>query len=298
MRLNTVKKTGTLQLDSPPATGPLDLRDKHSLQAILCAMAEIDRIRALQKPSHKSHARAQLLQEMIVTALGVDSFAAAEQALASAQRKRVAASIKTLLERTAIREKRAAKQRVWEEVQEARRQARERKDDTRRKIIIGGTIIAAIRDKVPAAPAILNSIQARLPAQKWQLVEPVFTPSDDEKFLAEFLQEKPPDIAALAARGEAGTGQLVTIYHEIEAKIEKVLDLTQAWNGVDQRQQRAMDARRKITVGGTILASIREADVIAPALLQLLDERIASVRDREAVRVALPLAEFRPRGRP
>ncbi len=145
MRLNTVKKTGTLQLDSPPATGPLDLRDKHSLQAILCAMAEIDRIRALQKPSHKSHARAQLLQEMIVTALGVDSFAAAEQALASAQRKRVAASIKTLLERTAIREKRAAKQRVWEEVQEARRQARERKDDTRRKIIIGGTIIAAHR---------------------------------------------------------------------------------------------------------------------------------------------------------
>ena len=297
MRLNTVKKTGTLRLDGPPATGPLDLRHGRSLQAMLRATAEIERIRALQKPSHKSHARAQFLQEMLVTALGVDSFAAAEQALALAQRQRVASSIKTLLDRAGIREKQAAKKRAREEVQEARRQARERKDDTRRKIIVGGTIIAAIRDKVPATLAILNSIQARLPVAKWQFVEPVFIPSDDEKFLAEFLQEKPPDVAALVASGEVGKGQLVTLYHETEAKIEKALDLSQTWNGIDQRRQRAADARRKITVGGAVLASIREADVTAPALLQLLDERVVSVRDRDAVRVVLRLAEFRPRGR-
>ncbi len=297
MRLNTVKKARSLQPDAPSATGPLDLRHKRSLQTMLRARAEIERIRALQKPSHKSHARQQFLQDMIVTALGVDSFAAAEQALASAQRQRVAASIKNMLGRAAIREKQAAKQRVRAELQEARRQARERKDDARRKIIIGGTIIAAMRDGVPNKTALLESIKARLPAEKWRFVEPVFTPSEDEKFLAG-LQELPSLDPAKIAAGVSDSRQLVSLYQNTEAQLERALDLAQSWNDPEQRRQRAADAHRKTMIGGAVLASIREADVTAPALRQLLDERVVSVRDREAVRVVLPLAEFRPRGRP
>ena len=297
MRLNTVKKAGSLQPDAPSATEPLDLRHKRLLQAMLRAMAEIERIRTLQKPSHKSHARQQLLQDMIVKALGVDSFEAAEKALASAQRQRVAASIKNMLDRAAIREKQAVKRRGREELQEARRQARERKDDTRRKIIVGGTIIAAIRDGVPNKTTLLESIKARLPAEKWRFVEPVFTPSEDEKFLAG-LQELPSIDPAKIAAGVSDSRQLVSLYQNTEAQLERALDLAQSWNDPEQRRQRAADAHRKTMIGGAVLASIREADVTAPALRQLLDERVVSVRDREAVRVVLPLAEFRPRGRP
>ena len=297
MRLNTTKKAGSLQPDGPSATGPRDLRHKRSLQAMLRATAEIERIRALQKPSHKSHARQQVLQDMLVTALGVDSFAAAEQALASAQRQRVAAAIKDLLDRAAIREKQAAKKRVREELQEARRQARERKDDARRKIIIGGTIIAAIRDGVPLKTALLDGIKARLPVEKWRFVEPVFTPSDDEKFLAWCQDMTQLDPAKFTARFSE-RGQLVKLYQDTEVKIERALDLAQSWNDPEQRRQRAADAHRKAMVGGVVLASIREADATAPALRQLLDERIVSMRDRDAVLVVLPLAEFGPRGRP
>jgi hypothetical protein len=297
MRLNTVKKAGSLQPDAPSATGPLDLRHKRSLQTMLRATAEIERIRALQKPSHKSHARQQLLQDMIVTALGVDNFAAAEQALASAQRQRVASSIKDLLDRAAIREKQAAKKRVREELQEARRQARERKNDARRKIIIGGTIIAAMRDGVPNKTALLEGIKARLPAEKWRFVEPVFTPSEDEKFLAWAATIPGIDPAKIAA-GISDSRQLVSLYQNTETQLERALGLAQSWNDPEQRRQRAADAHRKTMIGGAVLASIREADATAPVLLQLLDERVVSVRDREAVRAILPLAEFRPRGRP
>ncbi len=296
MRLNTVKKAATLQPDDPSATGPLDLSHGRSLQAMLRALAEIARIGALQKPSHKSHARAQLLQDMLVKSLGVDSFAAAAQALASAQRHRVAASIKTLLDRAALREKQAAKQRVRAELHEARRQLRERKDDTRRKIIIGGTIIAAIRDGVPKKTALLESLKARLPAQKWQFVEPVFTPSEDEKFLAWAATIPGIDPAKIAA-GISDSRQLVKLYQDTETQLERALDLAQSWNDPEQRRQRAADAHRKAMVGGAVLACIREADATAPALFQLLDERIVSMRDREAVRVVLPLAEFRPQDR-
>jgi hypothetical protein len=297
MRLNTATKAGTIWPDDSPATGPLDLRHKRSLQTMLHAMAEIERIRALKKPSHKSYAREQFLQDMIVKALGVDSFAAAQKALARAQGQRVAASIKNLLDRAEIREKRAAKKRVRKELSEARQQARERKDDARRKIIIGGTIIAAIRDGVPNKAALLESIKSRLSAHNWRFVEPIFTPSEDEKFLAG-LQELPGiDPAKFAARFSE-RGQLVSLYRDTEAKLERALDLAQSWNDPEQRRQRAADAHRKAMIGGAVLASIREADATAPALLQLLDERVVSVRDREAVRVVLPLAEFRPRGRP
>jgi len=296
MHLNTVKKAGTLCLDGAPATGSLDLRHKRSLQAMLRAMAEIERIRALQKPSHKSRTREQFLQDMIVKALGVDSFAAAQKALALAQRQRIAASIKNLLDRAEIREKQAATKRVREEVQEARRQARERKDDTRRKIIIGGTIIAAIRDGVPLKAALLDTIKGRLPAQNWRFVEPVFTPSEDEKFLA-WLQELPGIDPAKIAAGVSDSRQLVSLYRNTEAQLERALDLAQSWNDPEQRRQRAADVHRKAMIGGAVLASIREEDATAPALRQLLDERVVSVRDREAVRAVLPLAEFRPRGR-
>jgi hypothetical protein len=297
MRLNTAKKAGSLQPDAPSTTGPLDLRHKRSLQTMLRARAEIERIKALQKPSHKSHARQQFLQDMIVTALGVDSFAAAEKALASAQRQRIAASIKTLLDRAAIREKQAAKQRVRAEVQEARRQARERKNDARRKIIIGGTIIAAIRDGVANKTALLESIKARLPAEKWRFVEPVFTPSEDEKFLA-WVQKIPSIDPAKIAAGISDSRQLVSLYQNTETQLERALDLAQSWNDPEQRRQRAADAHRKAMIGGAVLASIRDEDATALALRQLLDERVVSVRDREAVRVVLPLAEFRPRARP
>lgn len=297
MRLNTVKKAGALWPDGSPAAGPLDLRHKRSLQTLLRAMAEIERIRTLQKPSHKSHAREQLLQDMIVAAIGVDSFAVAEKALALAQRQRVAASIKNMLDRAEIREKRAAKKRVREEVSEARRQARERKDDTRRKIIIGGTIIAAIRDGVPNKAALLENIKNRLSPQNWRFVEPIFTPSDDENFLAG-LQDMTLIDPAKRAAGLSDGGQVVKLYQETEAELERALDLAQSWNDPEQRRQRAAAAHRKAMIGGAVLASIRDKDAAAPVLLQLLDERVVSVRDREAVRVVLPLAEFWPRGRP
>ena len=297
MRLNTAKKAGTLWQDDTPETGPLDLRHgKRPLQTIARIMAEIDRIRALQKPSKKSRAREQLLQEMIVKALGVDSFEAAEKALANARRQRVADSIKNMLDRAEIRGKRAAKKRVREEVSEARRQARERKNDARRKIIVGGTIITAIRDKVPAAPAILSNIQARLPAGKWQFVEPIFTPSDDEKFLA-YIQGIARIDPVKIATGASDRGQLVPLYRDTEAQLERALDLAQSWNDPEQRRQRAADAHPKALVGGAVLAPIREEDATTPALLQLLKERVGSTRDREAIRAVLPLAEFRPRDR-
>lgn len=297
MRLNTAQKAGTIWPDDSPAARPLDLRHKRSLQTMLHAKAEIERIRALKKPSHKSRAREQFLQDMIVKALGVDSFAAAQKALAIAQRQRVAASIKNLLDRAEIREKRAAKKRVRKEVSEARQQARERKDDTRRKIIIGSTIIAAIRNGVPMKEALLESLKSRLPAQNWRFVEPVFTPSEDEKFLA-WLQELPGIDPAKIAAGVSDSRQLVSLYRNTETQLERALDLAQSWNDPEQRRQRAADAHRKAMIGGAVLASIREEDASAPALLQLLDERVVSVRDREAVRAVLPLAEFRPRGRP
>ena len=296
MRLNTVKKAGTFWPDGSSTTGPLDLRHGRSLQTMLRALAEIDRIRGLQKPSHKSHARAQLLQEMIVTALGVDSFATAEKVLTEAQRQRVASSIEAMLNRAATREKKAATKRVRAEAQEARRQVRERKDDTRRKIIIGGTIIAAIRGGVPGKAALLESIKSRLSTPNWQFAEPIFTPSDDDHFLAWARTITHLDPAKLAAQ-YSDRGQLVSLYQDTEVQLERALDLAQAWNDPEQRRQRGADARRKIMVGGAILAAIREEDATASMLLQLLDERIVSVRDREAVRVVLPLAEFRPRPR-
>lgn len=297
MRLNTTKKASSLQPDAPSATGPLDLSDGRSLQALLRAKAEIERIGALQKPSHKSYARAQLLQDMLVKSLGVDSFAAAAQALALAQRQRVAASVKNMLDRATLREKRAAKQRVRAELQEARRQTRERKDDARRKIIVGGTIIAAMRDGVPEKAALLEGLKARLLAHEWRFVEPVFTPSEDEKFLAG-LQELPSIDPAKIAAGVSNSRQLVSLYRDTEVQLERALGLAQSWNDPEQRRQRAADAHRKAMIGGAVLASIREADATALVLRQLLDERVVSVRDREAVRVVLPLAEFRPRGRP
>ena len=296
MRLNTVKKAGTFWPDGSSTTGPLDLRHGRSLQTMLRALAEIDRIRGLQKPSHKSHARAQLLQEMIVSALGVDSFATAEKVLTEAQRQRVASSIEAMLNRAATREKKAATKRVREQAQEARRQARERKDDTRRKIIIGGTIIAAIRGGVPGEEALLESIKSRLPALNWQFVEPIFTPPDDDHFLAWARTILHLDQAKFAEQFSE-RGKLVSLYRDTEAQLERALDLAQAWNDPEQRRQRAADARRKIMVGGAILASIREEDATAPMLLQLLDERVVSVRDREAVRAVLPLADLRPRTR-
>ena len=297
MRLNTATKANTIWPDDAPAARPLDLRHKRSLQTMLHAKAEIERIRALKKPSHKSRAREQFLQDMIGKALGVDSFAAAQKALARAQRQHVAASIKNLLDRAEIREKRAAKKRVRKELSEARQQARERKNDTRRKIIIGGTIIAAIRDGVPNKAALLENIKSRLSAQNWQFAEPIFTPSEDENFLV-WLQELPGiDPVQFAARFSE-TGQQVSLYRDTEAKLERALDLAQSWNDPEQRRQRAADAHRKAMIGGAVLASIREADAAAPALLQLLDERVVSIRDREAVRVVLPLADLRPRSRP
>ncbi len=257
-----------------------------------------------------------MLQDLIVKAMGVESFPEAKKALAAARRKRVSASIETMLDRAAMRELKAAKARAKTaekrdrmialaalaqaviSAREAKQRALARKDDARRKIIIGGTIITAILDNAPGGPALLEGLRARLGEVGWRSVEPIFNPSEDEKFLAEFLQGKPPDVAALAAIGEAGKSQLVKVYHETEAKIEKALDLAQTWNGVDQRQQRAADARRKITVGGAVIAAIREKDATAPALLQLLNNRIGSTRDRETVRAILPIGEFRPVGRP
>ncbi|OYV35006.1 MAG: hypothetical protein B7Z80_19690 [Rhodospirillales bacterium 20-64-7] len=163
--------------------------------------------------------------------------------------------------------------------------------------IIGGTIIAAIRDGVPKKEALLENIKARLPAQNWRFIEPVFTPSEDEKFLAG-LPELPGIDPAKIAAGVSDSRQLASLYRNTEAQLERALDLAQSWNDPEQRRQRAMDAHRKAMIGGAVLASIREEDATAPALRQLLDERVASVRDREAVRVVLPLAEFRPRDRP
>ncbi|MDE2344199.1 MAG: hypothetical protein KGL63_12555 [Betaproteobacteria bacterium] len=260
-------------------------------------MGEIDRIMALTKPSKKSREREQILRDLIFNALKVDSLEAAVKALAVIKRQRVSSSIKTVLDHAKARDKRAAKRRVQEEARKAKEAALARKDDARRKIIVGGTIIAAILDSAPGSLTLLDGLKARLGDAGWRSVESVFTLSDDEKFVAEFLQETAPEPGALAVNGESGKGELVKLYHDVEAKIEKALDLTQTWNGTDQRQQRAADARRKITFGGAVIAAIREGDAIAPSLLQLLDSRIGSTRDREAVRSILPIGEFRPRGR-
>jgi hypothetical protein len=203
-----------------------------------------------------------------------------------------------MLDRAEMREQRTIKRRIKEEGSKARDRVLTRKNDARQKIIVGGTVITAILDSAPGAQALLEGLRARLGDAGWRSVEPIFTLSDDEKFLAEFVQAPPPDVAALAISGAAVKGDLVKLYHEADAKIEKALDLAQSWNGVDQRQQRAADARRKITVGGAVIAAIREEDATAPALLQLLDTRIGSTRDRETVRAILPIGEFRPRGRP
>lgn len=298
MRLNTVRKAGTLWDRRAPNKGPLDLHHgKRDLQTMERAMGEIDRIMALTKPSKKSREREQILRDLIFNALKVDSLEAAVKALAVIKRQRVSSSIKTVLDHAKARDKRAAKRRVQEEARKAKEAALARKDDARRKIIVGGTIIAAILDSAPGSLTLLDGLKARLGDAGWRSVESVFTLSDDEKFVAEFLQETAPEPGALAVNGESGKGELVKLYHDVEAKIEKALDLTQTWNGTDQRQQRAADARRKITFGGAVIAAIREGDAIAPSLLQLLDSRIGSTRDREAVRSILPIGEFRPRGR-
>lgn len=311
---------------------------KRPIQAMERVVAEIERISALKKPQKRSLQRAIILEEWLYKALGVGNFEQAKNALVDARRQRVSTSIEQIIDRAALREVRAAKAqakreeriqdraalqevkeaktrakaadkkakmdaraavaKAVENAREAKKRAMARKDDARQKIIVGGTIIAAILDSAPGSLTLLDGLKARLGDAGWRSVESVFTLSDDEKFLAEFLQEKGPDIDAIVASGEVGKADLVRLFHEAGARIEKALDLTQTWNGTDQRQQRAADARRKITVGGAVITSIREGDAIAPALLQLLDSRIGSTRDREAVRSVLPIGEFRPRGRP
>ncbi len=317
MSLNTTKKVLDIKRLTSPENRNVNLmsgnRDIDALERI---KDEIDRISALIKPSKKSHMRQRLLQDALVNALHVDSYSEAEKTLITLRRKRVSASIERVLDRAAISKVKAAKSRLVgttkvakskasmevakavADAREAMKRARARKDDARQKIIIGGTIISAILDSAPGSLTLLDGLKVRLGEAGWKSVEPIFTPADDEKFLAEFVQEREPDIDALAAGGEVGRAELARLFHDAGARVERALDLAQTWNGTDQRQQRAADARRKITVGGAVIASIREGDSIAPALLQVLDSRIGSTRDRVAVRAILPIGEFRPKGRP
>ena len=295
------------QTSLPQADPSWRLQDKRYLQAMGMITAEIERIRAMKKPSRKSYLREKMLEEMLTKAVGLDDLQEAEKALALAYRQRVSASIKGMLNRAQrAEEKRVlratiatvkkesarakdAKMRARFKARQAREQERARKLDTRRKIIIGGTVIAAIRDGYPGGEALIKRIEDNLGNSinfgfraYFAKPEEIIFPSYDE-FMALITSVQDRDLAKY--------------YHEIEALEEKALDAAQSQNDPEQRRKRASDNHRKIIVGGAVLGAIHKGDSAAPALLQLLNERVGSTRDREAIRAVLPLAEFRPRDR-
>ena len=300
------------QTSLPQADPSWRLQDKRYLQAMGMITAEIERIRAMKKPSRKSYLREKMLEEMLTKAVGVDDLQEAEKALALAYRQRVSASIKGMLNRAQrAEEKRVlratiatvkkesarakdAKIRARFKARQAREQERARKLDTRRKIIIGGTVIAAIRDGYPGGDALIERIEDNLANQIRGGFRSIFAASVQEEFWTEFFNFDAESEYLESVRPQV----LVRLYHELEAQQEKALDAAQSRNDPEQRQKRTADNHQKIIVGGAVLGAIHKGDSAAPALLQLLNERIGATRDRVTVRAILPIGEFRPGGRP
>jgi hypothetical protein len=195
-----------------------------------------------------------------------------------------------MVNKATSRDKSAAQKRVKAALKDARERVLVRRMDARRKIIIGGTIAAAIRDGIPEVrdiPELLRTYAAS--PSEWNYVEPLFAPQyvpgDETGSLP--IEPSIPD-------NWSDKENLTRIYRENQAKLESARETAQAVNGEDRRKHMAGDARRKIIVGGAILKILGEGDGHSPALLSLLDKRIGSQRDREAVRAVLPLSEYRP----
>ena len=273
-------------------TLPVQSRKK-IVRSLAKLVAEINRIGTLQKPSWKSRQREQDLRDTLSKSFGMATLEAAESALASARRGLVAGSINDMVSKAARRDKSAAQKRVRAGLKDARDRVLVRRMDARRKIIIGGTIAAAIRDGIPEEGAIKEMIRTRASSpSEWSYVEPLFASE-----YAAGDEVGSPSMEPSVPANWSDKESLARAYRENQAKRESARDVVQAVNGEDRRQRMAGDARRKIIVGGAILKMIGEEAGLSPALLSLLDKRIGSQRDREAVRAVLPLAEFRPQER-
>jgi hypothetical protein len=138
-----------------------------------------------------------------------------------------------------------------------------RKKDARAKIIIGGTIGAAIREKVPQAAAIAEMLKASLSAYDWKTIVPALSPS--------VQPDSPFSFPVMMADQR---------------------------NSTDEIERRKQAAHQKIIIGGAVIAALKKDEPLAAAMIDLLNQRIGSLRDRETVRSVAPIPEFREiRGR-
>lgn len=168
--------------------------------------------------------------------------------------------------------------------------------EARQRIIVGSTVVGAIRDAVPATLTILELLQRRITGgTDWHFVQPIFYRSNVSRFLADFLFDYDaewPDPSALNF-----------IYQINKGELEQGTDPTQSGNGsvsgnegaqafpetlANPRQQRAADARRKIIIGCAVLTAIRDGDAATPVILALLDDRVATQRHRDIIRSIFP----------
>lgn len=82
---------------------------------------------------------------------------------------------------------------------------------------------------------------------------------------------------------------LLTEYRETERAIDQLMARAELQAARQRHTARKHDTRRKIIVGGAILAALRDGSPESQMILDLLNRRINAVRDRVIVAETIPL---------
>jgi hypothetical protein len=133
-----------------------------------------------------------------------------------------------------------------------------RKMDARAKIIIGGTIGAALREKITQASEITDMLKASLSPYDWKTIEPALTDN---------TPGGSPFSFPMVVTGQRNTS--------------------------DEIELRKQAAHQKIIIGGAVMAAVKNVAPLSQTFINLLDQRVGSLRDREVVRQVIPIPEFR-----